>query len=497
MKKWFLKAFFLLSATMLLTTGLFELYSKMPVCEERENGRGAMNDSCLPYDQVLAGDYRVRKGQVYWEDREYAPEKNCGFGYFSILANITSFKCLLDMKGYIRTVEHRTLTKLEKLSPAFRVLESKESGLLDWQKEQFGKYAVGEQGVYFEGKLLEGVDPKDFTVVFPLGDEEHWRFLDVFRSGNSTFVGGKNLGDVDLSHFRLLETPSCLKPNAQCAVNELARLFNGGDGVVGSVDNDIIILGTYWSARAENKASPTMSSFLRGSERYISSQGVLYHISPHSYELVKDSGGEHERRAWFLSVYKPHPQDSREFLPWQQEQFLDYSIGGNSVYFKGTRLEGAGPQDFKVVFPFGPEAQWGKLSLSTSGGNSFVNRWKVKNADFDKLQLLPPCTISEEGLAGDCWTSEQMIDSIDGAGLVAQLGEDVFYFGRDGAQRFIGAVSPGFYVFERGGHIVLSSRGARYEMRRYVYGTEEIDVRQRQAEQGLTESCPAPASGLM
>ena len=230
MKKWFLKAFFLLSATMLLTTGLFELYSKMPVCEERENGRGAMNNSCLPYDQVLAGDYRVRKGQVYWEDREYAPEKNCGFGVYSILANITSFKCLLEMKGYIRTVEHRTLTKLEKLSPAFRVLEGTESGLLDWQKKQFNKYAVGEQGVYFEGRLLEGADPKNFSVIFPLGDSEVWSFFNVSRAGSLTFVSGKSLGNVDPALYHLLPPVKGTSVPAGCGANTLAEPLQAEDG---------------------------------------------------------------------------------------------------------------------------------------------------------------------------------------------------------------------------------------------------------------------------
>lgn len=230
MKKWFLKAFFLLSATMLLTTGLFELYSKMPVCEERENGRGAMNNSCLPYDQVLAGDYRVRKGQVYWESREYAPEKNCGFGMSSFYANLFSLKCLLEINGYIRTVEHRTLTKLEKLSPTFRVLERKESGLLDWQKKQFNKYAVGEQGVYFEGRLLEGADPKDFSVIFPLGDSEVWSFFNVSRARNLTFVSGKSLGNVDPALYHLLPPFKGPSIPAGCGANALAKPLQAEGG---------------------------------------------------------------------------------------------------------------------------------------------------------------------------------------------------------------------------------------------------------------------------
>lgn len=230
MKKWFLKAFFLLSATMLLTTGLFELYSKMPVCEEQENGRGAMSRSCLPYDQVLAADYRVRKGQVYWEKRRYSPEKNCGFGMSSFYANLFSFKCLLEMNGYIRTVEHRTLIKIEKLSPTFRVLEGKESGLLDWQKKQYNKYAIGEQGVYFEGRLLEGADPQDFSVIFPLGDSEVWSFFNVSRSGNLTFVSGEGLGNVDPALYHLLPPFKGPSVPAGCGANALAKPLQAEGG---------------------------------------------------------------------------------------------------------------------------------------------------------------------------------------------------------------------------------------------------------------------------
>jgi hypothetical protein len=488
---------FLVLAVWVIVLKSFERYSEVPVCQEQENWRGATIRSCLAYDQILAGDYRVRKGQVYWEERKYAPEKTCGFGISSLVANIFSLKCRLEESGYGRTVEYRTLTKVEKLSPSFKVLEATAPGLLDWQKEQFTKYAVGEQGVYLYGRRIKGADPKDFSVIFPLGEEEYWRFLDISRSGKSTFVGRKNLGEVDLAQFRLLSTFDCLKVNAGCTAEDLSQLFLIRGGIVGVVGNDVVALGTYDSTRFDNKASPGMYTFSRGDDQYIHTQGVLYQVSDQREESVTNSDGDPEFTVWFRRVYRPNPQNSEEFLPWQQEQFLNYTVSDDSVYFKGRRLEGADPKDFKVVFPFGPEAQWGALNLSKSGSDSFVGRWRVENADFEKLLILPPCRVSDDGEKGDCWTSQQMANSIGNAGVVAQLGEDVFHFRRNTAQRIKGAISPGFYIFMRNDDMWLSSGNVMHRFSRYAYGFDEVKARQREWEQESINSCHAPSSGGM
>lgn len=466
MKKWFLKAFFLLSATMLLTTGLFELYSKMPVCEERENGRGAMNDSCLPYDQVLAGDYRVRKGQVYWEDREYAPEKNCGFGVYSILANITSFKCLLEMKGYIRTVEHRTLTKVEKLSPAFRVLEGTESGLLDWQKKQFNKYAVGEQGVYFEGRLLEGADPKNFLVIFPLGDHELWSFVSASRAGDMTFVGGQNLGDVDLTLFRLLEPSKCPEAFAGCKTDDLAQLLQAEGGIFGALGNDVVFLSGYKLVRFENKVSPGMYMFSHKAKRYLHTQGTLYELSVARDKLIGSPSDYKDGMIWFRPDYKSLFQSSEVYLPWQNEQISQYSVTDDGVYFRGQRLDGADPKKFKVIFPFGTDAQWKTFYISKSDSVLFREETSIGTADFRELKFLLPCNVSASGVIHSCWLFREVLASASVKGVVAQLGEDVFYFHRHGVSKFIGAASTGFHIADVDGVFYLIRKGASYRLLR-------------------------------
>ncbi|MFP3848862.1 hypothetical protein [Pseudomonas sp. W5-01] len=466
MKKWFLKAFFLLSATMLLTTGLFELYSKMPVCEERVNGRGALNNSCLPYDQVLAGDYRVRKGQVYWEDREYAPEKNCGFGVYSILANITSFKCLLEMKGYIRTVEHRTLIKVEKLSPRFRVLESKEPGLLDWQKEQFYKYAVGEQGVYFEGRLLEGADPKDFSVIFPLGDHDFWSFVSVSRTGNMTFVGGQSLGDVDLTLFRLLEPSKCPEAFTVCETDDLAQLLQAKGGVFGALGNDVIFLSAYKLVRFENKVSPGMYMFSHKAKRYLHTQGTLYELSVDRGRLIGSPSDYKDDMIWFRPDYKPLSQSSEAYLPWQNEQITQYSVTNDGVYFRGQRLDGADPRDFKVIFPFGTDAQWKTFYISKSGSVSFRDEINIGAADFREPKILLPCDVSASGVIHSCWSFREVLASANVKGVVAQLGEDVLYFHRHGVSKFIGAASTDFHIADVDGVFYLIRGGASYRLLR-------------------------------
>lgn len=497
MKKWLWRVPLILLALRWLAIESFELYSEVPVCDEREKRQGAMTRSCGAYDQVLAGEYKVRKGQVFWEDREYSPEKTCGLGMSSFIYNLFSFKCHMEMNGYGRTVEHRTLTKVEKLSPTFKVLEGVQSGMLDWQKQQYSKYAISEQGVYFEGALLKGVNPADFNVIFPLGNEEYWRFLDIYRSGESTFVSGDNLGDIDLRHLRLLEPPPCVKPGAQCTEDKLGQLFRDKGGVIGSVGKDFIVLGAYRSARVKNKAAPDMYTFSYDSNRYVHTQGELYQVSAQRDEPLINSDGGTDYTEWFRPVYKPSVEDSKDYLPWQKEKFLNYAVTDDSVYFKGRRLEGANPKAFKVVFPFGPEAAWGALNLSTSGSDSFVGHWKVEDADFEKLLMLPPCSVSDDGVTGDCWTSQQVANSIDDEGMVAQLGQDIFYFRRNSAQRIKAAVSPGFYVFMRGYDLWLSTGALRYEFRRGGYGFDEIDLRKIERSRESTNDCHSPSSAAM
>lgn len=232
MKKWFLMVPFLLVAIRWVAIESFERYSKVPVCEEQKGHWGGISRNCPAYDQVLAADYRVRGGEVYWEDRKYLPEKICGFGISALYANIFSLKCWLEKNGYVRTVERRTLTKVENLSPKFKVLEGGESWLLDWQKKQYNKYAIGEHGVYFEGRLLEGIDPNDFSVIFPLGNHEMWSFFNLSRAGNVTFVSGQSLGNVDLALSHLLIPSKCPRGLAGCKTDGFAQLLQAESGVL-------------------------------------------------------------------------------------------------------------------------------------------------------------------------------------------------------------------------------------------------------------------------
>jgi hypothetical protein len=479
MKKWFLMVPFLLVAIKWVAIESFERYSKVPVCEAEIDGRGASLHGCSAYDQILAGNYRVIKGEVYWERKNYAPEFGCGQGPGAIAGNLISFKCWMQRDGYARTVEHRSLTKVEKLSPSFRVLESEEPGLLTWQKEQFNDYAVGEQGVYRYGRRLEGADPKDFSVIFPLGDQEHWRFLDISRSGKSTFVGRKNLGEVDLTQFRLLEPSDCPKVNAGCSTDDLAELLRSGDDVVGSVGNDVVVLRAYDSVRIDNKASPGMYIFTHGANRYVHTREVLYQLSAPNYENVKNSDGELEDKIWFRRVFIPQPKNSQKYLAWQREQFLNYGVSEDGVYFNGLLLEDADPKNFEVVFPFGTAAGWVSLNLSKSGNSSYVGKWKVENTDFRKLEVMLPCTVSEADVTDGCWTLERMANSVRDTGVVARLGEDIFYFYRGGVRRYIGAVLLGSHVLEQDGGLFLSGGGKTYIFEKSGYGFYKINTRPR------------------
>jgi hypothetical protein len=81
--------------------------------------------------------------------------------------------------------------------------------------------------------------------------------------------------------------------------------------------------------------------------------------------------------------------------------------------------------------------------------------------------------------------------------MVAQLGQDIFYFGRNSAQRIKAAVSPRFYVFMRGYDLWLSTGALRYEFRRGGYGFDEIDLRKIERSRESTNDCLSPSSAAM
>ena len=466
MKIWFLRAVFLLSAIFILTTELFERYSEVTICEEQENRQGARTKSCLPYDQVLAGDYRVRRGQVYWEEREYSSEKNCGVGYFSIFANIFSFKCLLEKNGYSRTVEHRTLTNVENFSPSFRVLESGEPGLLDWQKDQFNKYAVSEQGVYYKGRLLEGADPKDFSVIFPLGDQELWNFVSVSRAGDLYFIGGQNLGHVDLSLFRLLKPSECPESLAGCETDDLAQIIKAEGGVFGALGEDVVFLSAYRLVRFEGKVSPRMFLFSHEAKRYLYTEETLYELSVASDKITGSSTDYKDGMIWFRPDYKPHSQSSEGYLPWQREQVKQYGVANDGVYFRGRRLDAADPESFEITFPFGTDVRWKTFHISESGGLSFSEETNIGAINFRKPKILPPCNVSASGVINSCWSSRKVLAWVSVKGVVAQLGDDVFYFHRNGVSRFLDAASARFQIADVDGVFYLFRGGARYRLLR-------------------------------
>jgi hypothetical protein len=328
MKKWLLMVPLIPLAITCVVLESFERYSEIPVCEEQKGYWGGITPGCPSYDDVLASDYRVRGGEVFWEDRQYFPEQACGVGVRAVDPNVFVMVCWLEMNGYARTVERRILTKLEDLSPKFKVLKGSEPAPVEWQQKQHNKYAVGEQGVYFEGRLLEGADPENFSVIFPLGDDEVWGFFSVARAGNLTFVGGKSLGNIDPALFGLLPPSNCVDVYAGCADEGLAQPFQAAGGV------------------------------------------------------------------------------------------------------------------------------------SVSGAAN------TGHADHQKLKVLAPCEVSEDGTRGRCWSSQKIVDSAGDKGVAAQWGKDVFFFHRYGVSKFIGAAMTDFYVFERGGKLYINSDGKNFRMLR-------------------------------
>lgn len=480
MKKWFLMVPLMLFAIRWLAIESFERYSEVPVCEERENRWDAPIRSCSTYDQMLASHYRVLKGEVYWEHQNYAPEFGCGQGPGAIGGNLISFKCWMQRDGYARTVEHRTLIKVETYSPSFKILEGRSSVPSKWQKRQFNNYAIGQRGVYYKGYLMEHVDPDDFEVIFPFGNEEEWSFINVARAGKMTFVQGVEFGEIDLAKFRLIKPSKCPENSRECFSYDLTKLLSGDRdrGVFGSIGKDLIFLSADGAILFKNKSSSGMFTFSDKLGQYIYTGGVLYELSRASDELTVANSYAIKRSRWFRPDHKAPAQPLEGNLGWQHEQIMRYDLTSEAVYFDGERLPGADPNDLTVVFPFGTDERWKIFNISRSGKSSFVGARNVGKIDFNGLRVLPPCKVFSSGVSSACWSEQRILRSVREQGVVTIVGEDVFYFSPyGGVRRFIGAASVDLYAYEKNGVFYIHSDGESYKVSNYTRRYEVLNAR--------------------
>ncbi|KEY40626.1 DKNYY domain-containing protein [Pantoea agglomerans] len=266
------------------------------VCSESVHGKFNQNgerDNLFQVSQQCSNDIRPVfsnyvsiKNNIYWVSKINYEHSPCitGTGDTSgLIYNITSWGCLTAKPMQVNKIEKRDLYLVAKYSSTFRPVNYVKTTRPYWQSEQLASYAKDESSVYFRSEKIKEVNPEDFQVIFPFGKDDKWRIYNVFKSNGSTYVGGYNVGDLDLSKFHLLSVVSCPEHGlTRCTgysnPDTFFRAGNWGRGVIGDIGNDVIFLQPEVISRFSNMASPDMFMFASSERIYLYTHSKFYEV---------------------------------------------------------------------------------------------------------------------------------------------------------------------------------------------------------------------------
>lgn len=267
------------------------------ICREtafgRVNSRGDVEATdgskgrCSADLRHLSSKYVTSKGRVYWMTVNSYDSSPCISGRgdsLGFLYNL-SWECLTATPGQVNSIEDRRLYLVALHSESFRTFEGSNSQKGDWQWNQLADYAADKAAVYYLNRKIEGADPRQFSVIFPFGDDDKWKRFAVSKSGDTTFVGGNAIGNVDLRQFRLLKPVRC--PGhwfSHCIAEHTDDFFKYGNwgGIPGQIGGDIVFLQTGGINRFPGMASPEMFMFA-------TTKGIFFFIRGKFYALLNDA----------------------------------------------------------------------------------------------------------------------------------------------------------------------------------------------------------------
>lgn len=162
---------------------------------------------------------------------------------------------------------------------------------------------------------------------------------------------------------------------------------------------------------------------------------------------------------------------------WQQEHLVNYAKDDRAVYHYFSKLDGADPKDFSVIFPFGTNKIWQRFELSQSAGSTYFGRKKFKYVNFSELNLFTDVRCPGHGLS--CLSISHMKEAHDyerHPSMLGWIGNDVILLRYDGITYFTNSLSPDTFTFStRYGHYIYTNKKF-YELHRSEEGLFDMDV---------------------
>ncbi|HGM5488950.1 TPA: DKNYY domain-containing protein [Serratia fonticola] len=230
--------------------------------------------------------------------------------------------------------------------------------------------------------------------------------------------------------------------------------------------------------------------------QYVVLKNDVYWMEQNSYEHSPCIGGTGDSTALFYNLswecmtakprqvnaieerqLYPVARNAPEFKPlkanevnppeWQSAQLADYAKDAKSVYYRRSKIEGADPKQFQVIFPFGNEEKWRHFAVSDSGGETFVGGKSIGSVDLHQFRLLTPVACPKHGLS-QCTAYDDadvffLYGNWDG-GVLGQLGHDVVFLQQDKISQFSNMASADMFMFANSKRIYLYTRGEFYEL---------------------------------
>lgn len=192
-----------------------------------------------------------------------------------------------------------------------------------------------------------------------------------------------------------------------------------------------------------------------------------------SYECMSSERNEpyyvNERRLEGGARYTPEFASLEGTEPtrvyWQQQQLAYYAKDKKSVYFKGRVVEGADPNKFAPIFPFGDGERWKSFNVSRSGNTTFLNQYAVGDIDFSKFKPFIPVRCPRHGIA-QCTAPRSVDDFIkygNWGGVLGKIDDEVVLVTGLEVYRFSGVVSPDAFMFATHKKLYFYSDGKFYE----------------------------------
>lgn len=148
---------------------------------------------------------------------------------------------------------------------------------------------------------------------------------------------------------------------------------------------------------------------------------------------------------------------------WQKRALANYAKDEESVYFKGKKIEGAVPQQFSVIFPFGEDWKWNEFNVLLSGRALFLNGKKTEYVDLHQFHAFTAARCPGHGLSScaGVWYDWEFIKYDRVLGWV---GNDIVLLRREGVTRFPDMTSPDMFMFATSKRFYIYSNKKFYEL---------------------------------